>query len=82
MVTPGLKNKENQQVKKGEGIPYPTSKRLYTLKEVAIYLGRGLYGVREMVWRGELPVIQTGRKQFIDILDLEAYVTSNKKIFD
>jgi excisionase family DNA binding protein len=71
----------NQEVRKGEGIYHPISKRLYTLKEAALYLGRGLYGVREMIWRGEIPVIQTGRKQFIDILDLEAYVTRNKKTF-
>jgi len=35
-----------------------------------------------MVWREELPVIQTARKQFIDIVDLEAYVAKNKKKFD
>ena len=82
MVTHPLMTKQNRGVRKGEEIPYPISKRLFTLKEAALYLGRGLYGVREMVWRGELPVIQTGRKQFIDILDLEAYIARNKKRLD
>jgi excisionase family DNA binding protein len=82
MVTVDFKELKNQRVRKGEEIPYRISKRLFTLKEAAIYLGRGLYGVREMVWRGELPVIQSGRKQFIDIIDLEAYIARNKKRFD
>ena len=37
-------------------------KRLYTLKEVAAYLGRGADSMRELVWTGELPVIQVGER--------------------
>jgi len=58
-------------------------KRLYTLKEAATYLGRGLFGVREMVWKGEIPIVKrdTGRTMFIDIQDLEKYIDQNKQIF-
>ena len=58
----------------------PQLKRLFTLKDSAIYLGRGLHGVRDLVWKGELPVVKSegGRKLFIDIKDLEAYIEKNK----
>ncbi len=58
-------------------------KRLYTLKEASVYLGRGLYGVREMVWKGEIPIVKrdTGRTMFIDIRDLEKYIDQNKQVF-
>ena len=54
-------------------------KRLYNLKDAAVYLGRPVYGVRELVWSGRIPVIQDGRKQYIDIYDLDKYIESNKK---
>ncbi|MGO9136227.1 MAG: helix-turn-helix domain-containing protein [Syntrophales bacterium] len=54
------------------------AKRLYTLKDAAAYLGRPVYGVRSLIWSGKLPVIQTGRKQYIDIRDLEFYVDRSK----
>lgn len=57
-------------------------KRLYTLKESSFYLGRGLHGVRDLVWSGQLPVIQTGRKMFVDVQDLEAFVSKNKRTID
>ncbi len=58
----------------------PLEKRLYTLKEAAIYLGRTEWGMRELIWKGALPVVKEkkGRKIYIDILDLENYVDHNK----
>ena len=67
--------------KEGKLIVNQCVKRLYTLKEAAFYLGRGLFGVRQMVWRGELPIVRNGRKMFIDINDLEAYVGKNKTTY-
>jgi hypothetical protein len=59
-------------------------KRLYTLKEAATYLGRGLYGIRELVWRGALPIVKNemkGRKMFVDVRDLGKYIDQNKQVF-
>ena len=81
MVTVDLKGSKNQEVRKGKEISYPFTKRLYTLKEAAFYLGKGLYGVRELVWSGKLPVVRQGRKMFIDIVDLDAWVTRNKTTY-
>ena len=59
------------------------SKRLYTLKEAAQYLGRSEWGMRELIWAGKIPVVREegGRKIFIDILDLVAYVERNKAVY-
>jgi len=82
MVTVDSKSKLNQGVRKGEEIGNRISKRLYSLKESAVYLGRGLHGVRDMVWRGEIPIVRSGRKMFIDIKDLEEYVEKNKMVYE
>jgi excisionase family DNA binding protein len=61
----------------------PLGKRLYTLDEAAIYLGRSYWSVRELVISGKIPRVQDegGRKIFLDIHDLEAFVDRNKAIY-
>ncbi len=58
------------------------SQRLYTVKDAAVYLGRTVWGVRELIWSGELPVIKSGRggKQYIDVLDMDAFIDRNKAV--
>lgn len=56
----------------------PIEKRLYTLKEAALYLGRSVDGLREVIWARKLPIVRDGRKIWLDIRDLEAFVTRNK----
>ena len=58
-------------------------KRLFTLKEAAQYLGRSEWGMRELIWGGRIPVVREegGRKIFVDILDLTAYVEANKAVY-
>jgi len=58
---------------------YIPRKRLYNLKEAAEYLGRPVWGMRELVWAGKLPVIQDGRKMYLDIYDLNKYIEKSKK---
>ncbi len=53
-------------------------KRLFSLKDAAAYLGRPVYGVRSLVWSGKLPVIQDGRKMYVDVNDLDLYITRSK----
>ena len=64
------------------GILNPLGKRLYTLDEAATYLGRSYWSVRELVISGKIPMVQNegGRKIFLDIHDLEAFVERNKAI--
>lgn len=53
-------------------------KRLYTVDEAAIYLGRTACAIREMIWAGKLPVVRSDRRVFIDLKDLSAFVRRNK----
>jgi excisionase family DNA binding protein len=83
MVTPSPKVKRNQEIKKAQGICNPMSKRLYTLKEAAEYLGRSEWSMRELIWAGSIPVVRTegGRKIFLDIEDLNDFINQNKSIY-
>ena len=54
-------------------------KRLYSLKEAGEYLGRPVWGIRELIWSGKIPVIQDGRKMYLDINDLDAYIDRFKR---
>ena len=58
-------------------------KRLYTLKEAAVYLGRSVWSMRDLIWSGRLPVVKEngGRKIYLDILDLEDFIEKNKEIY-
>jgi len=58
---------------------YIPRKRLYTVAESATFLGHSIWGVRTLIWSKDLPVVRTGRKQYIDIHDMEAWITKNKK---
>jgi excisionase family DNA binding protein len=55
------------------------SKRLYTLKESAHYLGRPVFSLRSLLWSGKLPYIQDGRKYYLDIKDLDEYIDREKQ---
>jgi len=63
-------------------LPEP-EKRLYTLKEAARYLGRSDWGMRELMWAGEIPFVRTegGRKIYFDVSDLDDYIKKNKTVF-
>lgn len=54
------------------------SKRLYTLKEAAHYLGRPVFSLRTLLWNGKIPYIQDGRKYYLDVKDLELYIEREK----
>ena len=58
---------------------YIPKKRLHSIKEGAIYLGCGVFTVRQLVWAKRLPVVQFGKKQYLDIYDLETFIENNKK---
>jgi hypothetical protein len=77
---------KNQPHREGQRIINPMSKRLYTLKEAANYLGRGVWGLRELVWDGKIPVIKNDDrpkcKWFFDVHDLDDFIKSNKIFYN
>lgn len=58
---------------------YIPRKRLYNIKEAAEYLGHTVWGIRSLIWAKTLPVVQNGRKQFLDLFDLNDFIQKNKK---
>ena len=57
------------------------NKRLYSIKEASIYLGRSIWAVREMLWAGKLPYVKDGRRILLDINDMESWIDKNKTQF-
>lgn len=55
-----------------------TQKRLYSIKEASVYLGRTVWAVREMIWAGKIPIVRDGRRILIDIFDMDRWVDRNK----
>jgi hypothetical protein len=72
------KNHNSKGSKKAQRIGNPLNKRLYDLKEAAHYLGRPIFSVRTLIWKGALPCVKDGRKMYLDIYDLDKYVDRNK----
>jgi hypothetical protein len=61
-----------------------TDPRLLPLKRAAELLGLTLWALRERIWAGHIPVIQFpgGRKQYVDICDLDAFIDSHKRVIE
>ncbi|MHB9099864.1 MAG: excisionase family DNA-binding protein [Syntrophales bacterium] len=53
-------------------------KRLYSIKESAVYLGRSVWAVREMLWAGKIPFVKDGRRMLLDIRDMDTWIESSK----
>ena len=53
-------------------------KRLYSIKEASVYLGRTVWAVREMIWAGKIRYVKDGRRILVDILDMEKWIEQNK----
>lgn len=53
-------------------------KRLYSLPEAAVYLGRSTWSVRRLLWNGELPQVRAGRRVHVDVRDMDAFIDKNK----
>lgn len=68
---------------KEQGICHPMRKRLFTLREAAEYMGRSVWGMRELIWAGAIPTVKApaGRKIFLDVVDLDAYIDANKAVY-
>ncbi len=55
--------------------------RLLSVAEGAVYLGRSIVAVRELIWKGTLPYVKYDRRYFLDIDDLEHFIEQHKTRF-
>lgn len=48
-----------------------------------MYLGRGVWGMRDLIWKGLIPtvILDGGRKIYVDILDLDQFIEKNKTTY-
>lgn len=54
------------------------TKRLYSIREASVYLGRSVWAVREMIWAGKLPYVRDGKRILLDIRDMDAWIEKSK----
>ena len=53
-------------------------KRLYSLREAAMYLGRSTWSVRRLIWSGALPSVRVGGRVHLDVRDMDDLIDKNK----
>ena len=71
-----MKVKNLQEKNTGHCTTNPVRPRLLSLKDAALYLGRGTDSLREMVYRHELRVIQEGTgKMWFDLRELDEWIS-------
>jgi excisionase family DNA binding protein len=56
------------------------TKRLYSIEEAAQYLGRSEWGIRRLIWEGQLPHIRHGRRVHLDVGDMDMFIERNKVV--
>jgi excisionase family DNA binding protein len=57
-------------------------RRLLSQKEAAAYLGISYWTIRDLIFRGEIPVVPiTKRMRLVDLEDLKAYIERKKRQF-
>ncbi len=54
------------------------TRRLYDIKAVADYLGIPPYSVRGLIWNGSLPCVKIGRRQYVDLRDVDQFIEQSK----
>ena len=54
------------------------TKRLYSIKELVAEIGATEWFWRSQIWDGQLPYVQVGRKIFVDMQDIENFITKYK----
>jgi len=53
-------------------------KRLYSIKEAALILGRGPWAVRHMIRENKLPCVRDGVRVFIEAAALDSWIANRK----
>lgn len=60
-------------------LPRP-ARRLYSISELAKDIGASPWFWRYQIWSGKLPVLKVGTKQFVDMVDVEKFISDHKSI--
>ena len=55
-----------------------SAKRLFSIKELASEIGGTIWFWRSMIWNGQIPYMQVGKKMFVDTKDIEVFIEKNK----
>lgn len=81
-------NLKEQNVTNTHGISSPKRqqqitlpKRLLTVKEASVYLGRSVPSIRELIWAGKLPIVREGKRIHLDIFDLDRWIEQRKTTY-
>jgi excisionase family DNA binding protein len=61
--------------------PVAVQRRLYPIKEAAVYMGFSPWTVRGLIWKGEISHINVAGKYFLDITDMDRWIEINKTKF-
>lgn len=79
---------KEQAITKAQGITNPRKqpkdsmkKRLFTVQEASLYLGRSVPSLRELIWAGSLPIVRVGRRIHLDLFDLDRFVEQHKTTY-
>ena len=57
----------------------PLNRRLFSITEIAAYLGRSPWTVAEMVRTGKFPYVLDGKRKLLDIKDVDRWIDMNKR---
>ena len=76
----GTMSRKPAQTKASTRAHWIGNPRLLPLRDAAQWLGLTVWSLRERIWAGDIPVVKFpgGRKQFIDVQDLEEFIQRNK----
>lgn len=79
-----MANRIDQSVRKEMTSEHLSTPRLLTLKKAADQLGLTVWALRERIWAGHIPVVQFpgGRKQYVDVRDIEGFIDSHKRVIE
>ncbi|SPE32051.1 hypothetical protein SBA6_170009 [Candidatus Sulfopaludibacter sp. SbA6] len=61
-----------------DGGSAPVKRRLYTVEESAVYMGRSLEAMQHMIGAGKIPTVRLDRRVFIDVRDLDRLIDQSK----
>jgi excisionase family DNA binding protein len=57
----------------------PVQPRLLGVKQAAAYLGATVWYIRSIIWDKKIPSLRLGKRDLLDIADLDAFVASQKR---
>ena len=74
------KSEEGGEMVQAKSSQSQFNRRLLSLKELVHEYGGTIWYWRSAIWRRELPVVRVMRKQLVDTLDVEHFITRHKTV--